>query len=75
MTSRLCSTTITEPPDSINLCPNGQRMALASYSPLKKPILESDGGGLATVCVFGWEEDGDDIHRRMLDRITSELAS
>ncbi len=37
--------------DSINLRPNGQKMALASYSPLKKPILESDGGGLATVCV------------------------
>jgi myo-inositol catabolism protein IolH len=29
--------------------------------------------GVATVCVFGWEEDADDIHRRMLDRVRSEL--
>ena len=29
--------------------------------------------GLATVCVFGWEEHADDIHRRMLERVTSEL--
>jgi myo-inositol catabolism protein IolH len=27
------------------------------------------------VCVFGWEEDADAIHRRMLDRVTAELAS
>ena len=25
--------------------------------------------GIATVCVFGWEENADDIHRRMLDRV------
>lgn len=31
--------------------------------------------GVATVCVFGWEEKADDIHKRMLDRITAELAS
>jgi len=30
--------------------------------------------GVATVCVFGWEEDADAIHRRMLDRVRSELA-
>ncbi|AEF42408.1 sugar phosphate isomerase/epimerase family protein [Hoyosella subflava] len=30
--------------------------------------------GVATVCVFGWEEKADEIHRRMLDRITAELA-
>ena len=29
--------------------------------------------GIATVCVFGWEEEADDIHRRMLERVTSEL--
>jgi len=29
--------------------------------------------GVATVCVFGWEEEADDIHRRMLERVTSEL--
>jgi sugar phosphate isomerase/epimerase len=27
--------------------------------------------GLATVCVFGWEQHADDVHRRMLDRVTS----
>jgi myo-inositol catabolism protein IolH len=30
--------------------------------------------GIATVCVFGWEENADDIHRRMLERVTQELA-
>jgi len=30
--------------------------------------------GVATVCVFGWEEDADAIHRRMLDRVRSELV-
>ena len=30
--------------------------------------------GVATVCVFGWEETADDIHRRMLERVTAELA-
>jgi myo-inositol catabolism protein IolH len=29
--------------------------------------------GVATVCVFGWEEDADAIHRRMLDRVRTEL--
>jgi myo-inositol catabolism protein IolH len=26
------------------------------------------------VCVFGWEEEADAIHRRMLDRVKSELG-
>lgn len=30
--------------------------------------------GIATVCVFGWEESADDIHRRMLQRVTAELT-
>jgi myo-inositol catabolism protein IolH len=30
--------------------------------------------GIASVCVFGREEDADAIHRRMLDRVTSDLA-
>jgi myo-inositol catabolism protein IolH len=30
--------------------------------------------GVATVCVFGWEEDADNIHRRMLDRVNTELG-
>jgi myo-inositol catabolism protein IolH len=29
--------------------------------------------GVATVCVFGWEEDADTIHKRMLERVTKEL--
>jgi myo-inositol catabolism protein IolH len=30
--------------------------------------------GVATVCVFGWEEDADAIHTRMLERIRSEFG-
>ena len=30
--------------------------------------------GIATVCVFGWEEDADAIHRRMLEKLTAELG-
>jgi myo-inositol catabolism protein IolH len=30
--------------------------------------------GIATVCVFGWEETADDIHRRMLERVQKELG-
>jgi myo-inositol catabolism protein IolH len=29
--------------------------------------------GVATVCVFGWEEDADGIHRRMRERLEQEL--
>jgi energy-coupling factor transporter ATP-binding protein EcfA2 len=50
-------------PTSINLRPNGQKMALASYSPLKKPILESDGSGLATVCVNIQQEQPEAFER------------
>ena len=31
--------------------------------------------GIATVCVFGWEEHADDIHRRMLAKVSKELTS
>lgn len=31
--------------------------------------------GPVSVCVFGWEEDADHIHRRMLERITKELGT
>lgn len=31
--------------------------------------------GIATVCVFGWEENADNIHRRMLTRLTTELGT
>ena len=31
--------------------------------------------GLATVCVFGWEEHADDIHRRMLEKVSIELTA
>ena len=30
--------------------------------------------GIATVCVFGWEEQADEIHTRMLERVSAELA-
>jgi myo-inositol catabolism protein IolH len=30
--------------------------------------------GIATVCVFGWEQDADAIHRRMLERVKAELG-
>jgi myo-inositol catabolism protein IolH len=31
--------------------------------------------GIAAVCVFGWEERADEIHRRMLDRVKAELGA
>jgi myo-inositol catabolism protein IolH len=31
--------------------------------------------GIAAVCVFGWEENADDIHRRMLEKLKTELPS
>ena len=37
-------------------------------------LRELEFDGVATVCVFGWEEDADGIHRRMLDRLTAELT-
>ncbi len=30
--------------------------------------------GVATVCVFGWNERADEIHRAMLERVRAELA-
>ncbi|MCW2721075.1 sugar phosphate isomerase/epimerase [Pseudonocardia sp.] len=30
--------------------------------------------GIVTVCVFGWEQDADAIHRRMLERVKAELG-
>jgi myo-inositol catabolism protein IolH len=37
-------------------------------------VREMNFDGVATVCVFGWEETADDIHRRMLDRVKAELS-
>jgi myo-inositol catabolism protein IolH len=30
--------------------------------------------GIATVCVFGWEEHADEVHRRMLEKVSKELG-
>lgn len=38
-------------------------------------LRELEFDGIATVCVFGWEEQADDIHQRMLERVTKELAA
>jgi len=37
-------------------------------------LRDVDFDGIATVCVFGWEETADEIHRRMLDRVRKELG-
>ena len=37
-------------------------------------LREVEFDGVATVCVFGWEEDADGIHRRMLERVCTELG-
>jgi myo-inositol catabolism protein IolH len=37
-------------------------------------LRDMDFDGVATVCVFGWEEEADALHRRMLDRVTSALS-
>jgi myo-inositol catabolism protein IolH len=37
-------------------------------------LRDRDFDGVATVCVFGWEEQADAIHTRMLDRIRTELS-
>jgi myo-inositol catabolism protein IolH len=37
-------------------------------------LRDIDFDGVATVCVFGWEEDADEIHRRMLERVKAELG-
>ena len=46
-------------PDSIFLKLNGSRMSKASYSPVSKPYLETDGSGLATFCENLQEEQPD----------------
>jgi myo-inositol catabolism protein IolH len=38
-------------------------------------LREMQFDGIATVCVFGWEERADEIHRRMLDRVKAELGT
>ena len=37
-------------------------------------LRDVDFDGVATVCVFGWEENADEIHRRMLERVRKELG-
>lgn len=37
-------------------------------------LREVNFDGVATVCVFGWEEDADAIHRRMRERVAKELT-
>jgi myo-inositol catabolism protein IolH len=37
-------------------------------------LREIEYDGPVSVCVFGWEEDADGIHRRMRERILSELG-
>jgi myo-inositol catabolism protein IolH len=31
--------------------------------------------GVATVCVFGWEEEADALHRRMRERVATGLKA
>jgi myo-inositol catabolism protein IolH len=38
-------------------------------------LREMNFDGVATVCVFGWEEHADDIHRRMLEKVKSEFGA
>jgi myo-inositol catabolism protein IolH len=38
-------------------------------------LRDVDFDGVATVCVFGWEEQADEIHIRMRERIETELTS
>jgi myo-inositol catabolism protein IolH len=38
-------------------------------------LRETEFDGTATVCVFGWEEEADQLHRRMLEKIKSELGA
>jgi myo-inositol catabolism protein IolH len=37
-------------------------------------LRDLDFDGVATVCVFGWEERADEIHRSMHERVRSELG-
>jgi myo-inositol catabolism protein IolH len=45
-----------------------------NWDELFSTLRDMNFDGVATVCVFGWEEDADDIHRRMLERMSSELS-
>lgn len=38
-------------------------------------LRETSYDGALSVCVFGWEEDADDINRRMLDRLRQEFPA
>lgn len=44
------------------------------WEELFSTLRDMEFDGIATVCVFGWEEDADAIHRRMLERVTAELC-
>jgi myo-inositol catabolism protein IolH len=45
------------------------------WTQLFDTLREMQFDGIATVCVFGWEERADEIHRRMLDRVKAELGA
>jgi myo-inositol catabolism protein IolH len=47
----------------------------ADWEAFFRTLRDMDFDGIATVCVFGWEEKADGIHRRMLERATAEFAS
>ena len=36
-------------------------------------LRELNFDGVATICVFGWEEEADALHRRMRERVAAEL--
>jgi myo-inositol catabolism protein IolH len=38
-------------------------------------LRERNFDGIATVCVFGWEEEADALHRRMRERVAAELKA
>jgi sugar phosphate isomerase/epimerase len=38
-------------------------------------LRELNFDGVATVCVFGWEEEADALHRRMRERVAAELKA
>jgi hypothetical protein len=52
----------------------GRLHAATEYKWTVDALRDATFDGIAAVCVFGWEEDADAIHRRMLDRVTFELA-
>jgi myo-inositol catabolism protein IolH len=38
-------------------------------------LRELNFDGVTTVCVFGWEEEADALHRRMRERVAAELKA